>query len=95
MIKYVIIIILLYMYFKPIAERFTSRNTNPYFETDFNYSNYDNEYFYDKSDRKPNMSKILPVRDDDQQKITEENDEGNINDILYKLELYDNEIYSG
>jgi hypothetical protein len=74
-------------------EGFTQRSANPYFETDFNTSTPDNEYYYDKSGRKPTLYKILKPLTKSLSLKKKPKKIDHTNCVRHKLGIYDISVY--
>lgn len=74
-------------------EKFNQGYINPYFETDFNISGPDNEYYYDRSGRKATMYRMLPPLKEPMKTDKPQKKIDHTNCIVHKLELYSDDVY--
>jgi hypothetical protein len=76
-------------------ESFTSRYIAPFHEDDYNYTNPDMEYYFDKTGRKGTMFRMLePLEKEDLILTKKLKKKDYFNAIVNKLELYNENIYN-
>lgn len=100
MLELILLILLLLFFNQEIfnnrtnsQENFMQGYINPYFETEFNTSGPDNEYYYDRSGRKPTMYRTLPQLKDPLILKKQQKKEDHTDCIVHKLELYSGDLY--